>query len=446
MDTITEIRGKRAELATKAAALRAQSDRSTEDNEAYDLAINQIRDVDTEIEREERFLESEKRDADYMRRNGNSVAGATTAPTETREPWGSTDNGDTPKVVTLRMLENGGVSGRQGDHQGIRDHVDIQAYRDKDFSAFMGQLRSSHVSNGDYSLRALQVDDADEGGTLVRPEQFVARLIQAVDDQVFIRGLATVFQVADATSLGAPSLDTDPADADWTVELGTGSEDTAMRFGKRSLTPHPMAKRIKVSKALLRLAALGAESIVLGRLGYKFGITQEKGFLTGTGSNQPLGVFTASADGISTGRDVSTGNTTTAITFDGLIEAQFSVKGQYWPRARWLFHRDAIKLIAKIKDGEGRYMWEPAVRASEPDLLRGRPLTISEYAPNTFTTGQYVGMYGDFSNYWIADSMSMELQRLVELYAETNQIGFIGRLETDGMPVLEEAFARVTLA
>ena len=91
MDTITEIRGKRAELATKAAALRAQSDRSTEDNEAYDLAINQIRDVDTEIEREERFLESEKRDADYMRRNGNSVAGATTAPTETREPWGSTD-------------------------------------------------------------------------------------------------------------------------------------------------------------------------------------------------------------------------------------------------------------------------------------------------------------------------------------------------------------------
>ena len=40
----------------------------------------------------------------------------------------------------------------------------------------------------------------------------------------------------------------------------------------------------------------------------------------------------------------------------------------------------------------------------------------------------------------------MQVQRLVELYAATNQVGFIGRLETDGMPVLEEAFSRVTLA
>ena len=40
----------------------------------------------------------------------------------------------------------------------------------------------------------------------------------------------------------------------------------------------------------------------------------------------------------------------------------------------------------------------------------------------------------------------MELQRLDELYAATNQVGFIGRMELDGMPVLAEAFTRVTLA
>jgi hypothetical protein len=34
---------------------------------------------------------------------------------------------------------------------------------------------------------------------------------------------------------------------------------------------------------------------------------------------------------------------------------------------------------------------------------------------------------------------------LQELYAETNQIGLIGRLESDAMPVLEEAFVRVKL-
>jgi len=40
----------------------------------------------------------------------------------------------------------------------------------------------------------------------------------------------------------------------------------------------------------------------------------------------------------------------------------------------------------------------------------------------------------------------MQIQRLNELYAETNQVGFIGRLGTDGAPVLEEAFVRVKLA
>ena len=70
---------------------------------------------------------------------------------------------------------------------------------------------------------------------------------------------------------------------------------------------------------------------------------------------------------------------------------------------------------------------------------------MSEYAPSTFTTGLYVGIIGDFQWYWIAESLRFELQRLDELYAATNQVGFIGRLEADGMPVLAEAFTRVAL-
>jgi HK97 family phage major capsid protein len=78
--------------------------------------------------------------------------------------------------------------------------------------------------------------------------------------------------------------------------------------------------------------------------------------------------------------------------------------------------------------------------------ILGLPTTTSEWAPNAFTTGQYAGMLGDFLHYWVADALSMQIQRLNELYAETNQNGFIGRLETDGAPVLEEAFVRVKLA
>jgi HK97 family phage major capsid protein len=279
---------------------------------------------------------------------------------------------------------------------------------------------------------------------MVASEQFVDILIKAVDDAVFIRQRATKFRLDSAASMGSPYLAADPADADWTAEIATGSEDSTMSFGKRELHPHPLAKRIKVSNKLLRQSPR-ADGLVQSRLAYKFGISQEKGFMTGSGANQPLGIFTASANGISTSRDVSTGNAATAPTFDGLISAKFGLKGQYWNKAEWLFHRDVLAVVAKLKDGEGQYLWRESVRAGEPDRLLNLPVMMSEYAPNTLTTGLYVGALGDYSNYWIADALDMQVQRLVELYAETNQTGFIGRLESDGMPVLEEAFVRVKL-
>jgi HK97 family phage major capsid protein len=69
------------------------------------------------------------------------------------------------------------------------------------------------------------------------PTQFVLRLIQAVDNEVFIRGLATIFPVTKSESLGAPSLDNDVADPTWTGEITAASEDSTLSFGKRELTP-----------------------------------------------------------------------------------------------------------------------------------------------------------------------------------------------------------------
>ena len=313
-------------------------------------------------------------------------------------------------------------------------------------AAFASWLRGGPAELGGDERRALQADIDTVGGYLLAPESLVTELIKAVDDQVFIRPLATVFSVPNADSLGAVSLDADPADAAWTSELAIGDEDSTFKLGKRNLHPHPLAKLVKISNTLLRKVGGGPEGLVRDRLGYKFGITQEKTFLTGHGAGQPLGIFTAHADGIPTGRDVSTGNTTTSITTDGLIEAKFTLKGQYWTRARWIFHRDAVKQIAKLKDGEGQYIWRESLRVGEPDRILGFPYHMSEYAPNTFTSAKYVGILGDLSRYWIADALSMSFQRLVELYAATNQVGIIGRLETDGMPVLAEAFVRVKLA
>ncbi len=302
-----------------------------------------------------------------------------------------------------------------------------------------------YLLNGKYDARALQMDLDESGGFTVVPEQFVKELLKAVDNQVFIRQYAKKFNVPNAAALGVPSLDADPADATWTAEIAIGSEDSTMDFGKRELKPYPLAQYIKVSRKLLRASAFNIEALINERLAYKFGVVEENAFLNGSGAGQPLGVFTASDDGVGTARDVSTGNAATSIGFDGLIGAKYHLKEQYHRNARWIFHRDAVAQISKLKDGEGQYIWRPSVIGGEPDRLLNFPVHMSEYAPNTFTTTLYVGILGDFSYYWIADALNMEIQRLNELYAATNQIGFIGRKETDGMPVMAEAFARVKL-
>lgn len=335
---------------------------------------------------------------------------------------------------------------KKGEERGVLTEEQRNNPRatDEYRAAFVKYLRGGRAACTEAEVRALQADNDVLGGATVAPMQMVDQLVKFVDNQVFIRQRATKFRLASSASMGAPALDADPADADWTAELATGNEDSTMAFGKRELHTRPLAKRIKVSNKLLNLNP-AIDAFVMSRLGYKFAVSQEKAFMTGTGANQPLGVFTASAMGITTARDVSTGNATTAPTMDGLISAKFALKGQYWSSADWIFHRDVLAVVAKLKDGEGQYLWRESVRDGEPDRLLGRPVMMSEYAPNTLTTGLYVGILGDFSNYWIADALDMQVQRLVELYAETNQTGFIGRLETDGMPVLAEAFVRVKL-
>ena len=314
-------------------------------------------------------------------------------------------------------------------------------YRD----AFSQFLIGGRRDLNDGQLRTLQADSDTQGGFTVATK-FIADLIMELDNMVFVRPHATVIPLKKAASVGYPALDNDPADPIWTAEIKTGDEDSTMSFDARSLTPHPLAKRIKVSKDFIQVSSIGIDALVRSRLAYKFGTVEENAFLNGDGVNKPLGVFTASNDGISTSRDVATNNTGTAIKADGLIDAVYALKAQYRVGCRWAFHRDAVKMIRKLKDGNGQYLWQMGLQAGEPASILGYPLDESEYIPNTFTTGLYVGILADWRQYWIADALDMAIQVLTELYAETNQNGYIGRKETDAMPVDENAFVRVTLA
>lgn len=317
--------------------------------------------------------------------------------------------------------------------------------KDKEIKAAFAE----YIINGNKAAfdayAALQQDNPTQAGYLVAPEKFVMELIKDIDNSLFFRQIAKVLPpLKGAKSLGYPKRTARAARAVWGTEISAPTPDNQLAFGKREFKPRAATAEILVSKTLIQNAP-EVDSIVRAELAFAFGELLEIAYLTGDGADKPLGIFTATTDGISTARDVSTDNTATAMTFDGLINAKYSIKEQYQARLQWMFHRDAVKQLAKIKDTEGQYVWIPAITENTPDILLGKRVKMSEYVPNTFTSGLYVGAIGDFSNYWIVDSINLEIQALMELAARTNQVDYIARLETDGAPVLEEAFARVKL-
>ena len=412
---VIEMRKKRAKLVKDARDLldlqeAEKRELSAEEEQRYDAIMAEVDTLKTKIEREERLSGLE---GDLGGSDGHLPPG---------------DPG-----------EGEGGEQRTNEPQGM-EHRDSQEYRD----AFGRWMASGERSLTAEEYRAMQVDNDTGGGYLVTPQQMVMELLKEVDDIAVIRQFARVHQLRTAKSLGVPSLDKDVDDADWTAELKTGSE-TDLEIGKRELRPHPLAKRVKISNTLLRMGQLGPEALVRERLAYKFGVTEEKGFMTGNGVQKPLGLFTASDDGISTSRDVAGANTATKIAADTLIDVKYKLKAAYHSRARWIMHRDVMAAIRKLKNGDGQYIWQAGIQGGAPDRILDLPYTLSEYAPSTMTANLYVGILGDFRYYWIAEALDMQLQRLAELYAETNQTGFIGRMEVDGMPVLEEAFVRLKM-
>ena len=411
MPMINELRGQRAALIAEARVLldlaeTEKRDMTGEERTKYDAILADAQTLQTKIEDEERAVELARHEAELDA--GNNPA----ADPETRD--------------------NAALQ-RDGFRAWITHGAEGATRRDAEAFAAL-------------EVRAQSVGADVEGGYLVAPQEFVNQLIRRIDDLTYIRSWATVRGLTMATSLGVPMLESSLNDYDWTTEIGSASEDDGLRFGKRELHPKPLAKLVLISNRLLRMSAMAIDDLVQSEMALILGYTYEKAFLTGDGVNGPLGVFTASGDGIGTDRDVATGNTATAITTDGLIEAKFALKAGHRRDARWLFHRNSIKMIAKLKDTDGQYIWSGAVREGEPDRLLGLPYFESEFVPATFTTGLYVGILGNFSYYWIAEEMGLQIQRLVELYARTNQIGLIARPQIDAMPMLPEAFVRVTLS
>lgn len=445
MKSLKELLDERAKLIADARKILDAADAdnrplSAEERQSYDRDEADIEKLSDEIDGRKKDAERRERH-ERLAKLLQEPGARQTAPSAPGLKPGEPAGGD---GATLK-LSFGRAGELNPDEIEAEDPRRVQLLRDRCRPEYLKTFRSYLKGKpGDYEGLGLQVANDPKGGYLA-PMAFVSTLIKFLDDQVTMRRLGTVLPPTTAKSVGFLSFDTDYADADWTAEVPASdiSEDDAARFGGREMTPHLLTKLVKSSRKMIRSSTIPIETFVAQRFAYKFGITENKAFLSGSGAQRPLGVFTAHADGITTARDTTCAGTT-VFTADELLDCQETLKDAYQQRSTWLVSRGFRQRARKLKDGAGNYLLHENNAGGLTTLL-GRPLVIDENAPNTFTTGQYVAVLGDFSFYWIQDGIDFEMQRLEELFALKNQVGWVGRKETDAMPVLAEAFARLKL-
>lgn len=361
-----------------------------------------------------------------------------------RTPLQSTKGKDDLSPVTWNFLER--PAQRMGHLQRSYTPTKIlgSAEYNREFNRWLKTNTPGPLMAGSTGM---SVSDDERGGYFTVSEVFSTELLKNVDDAVHVQRLSRVIMMPPgAQNYGIRVRRNKASSFRFSAENDDISDttDTSLKYGKRVLTPNWLAGSCIISKELIRNYP-GAEAMVLNELAIDSSEVLEESFLTGTGSMQPLGLLTASADGIDTDRDYTTG-TSADFTFDDFVSMKFNLKIRYRNNARWMLHRTMLRDVCLLKDGNGQYLWQASRQVGEPDLILGLPFTESEWMPSTKTGGAYFIILGDFQYYYIVWDMNMQMQRLNELRAHTNEYEYLFRAKMDAQPVLPEAFVRGVFA
>lgn len=277
---------------------------------------------------------------------------------------------------------------------------------------------------------ALQVGTDTEGGYLV-PDEFEHTLVEALEEEDIFRKLAHVI----TTSSGDRKIPVvaSKGSASWVDEEGTITESDDA-FGQVSIGAYKLGTLVKVSNELLNDSAFDLESYISNEFARRIGNKEEDAFFNGNGTGKPTGILNATG-GAQVG--VTTASAT-AITADEIIDLFYSLKAPYRKKAVWILNDATVKIIRKLKDKNDNYLWQPALTAGTPDTILGRPVYTSSYVP-VVAAGAKTVIFGDLSYYWIADRQGRNFKKLSELYAATDQTGFVATQRVDGKLILPEA-------
>ncbi len=293
-------------------------------------------------------------------------------------------------------------------------------------------------------LRALTSASDGTGGFLV-PVDYEGGIIMNAYNVAEIRPLAQVGTTGrDTVQLGALSK---PSVA-WGPRAALAISPQDLTAGTRVITIYPLTALTLVAIDTLDDAEANLEQELNDAFSRATSEAQDDAFAVGAGDDSPRGIASNTdvqalykPSGVADALSNASNN-----GVDALIDVLYGLKKTYRRNATWLFNSGTEAEIRKLKDGEGRYIWQAGAQAGAPAELLGRPIANPEGMPD-IGAGTYPIVAGDIrSGYKIRDRKGMTIQRLVEVYATYRQVGFLISSRVGGDVTLPEAFVPMKIA
>lgn len=208
--------------------------------------------------------------------------------------------------------------------------------------------------------------------------------------------------------------------------------DVDPSFGSFDIAVKKLRVATKLSNDFLADAMVNPLTFLSTNGADNMALVEDQGFVNGDGSPlQPLGILnsgisTVDVEGSTT--DTISNTTSNAGSMPKIIDVEYSLPSQYTPGAKWMVRRAIEGKIRKLVDASGRFIW-PSVLVSgfsrPAKEIDGYEVTNSEFVPNDGTNANKVIIFGDFSNYIIAQRAQITSTILRERFADTDQTGII---------------------
>lgn len=276
------------------------------------------------------------------------------------------------------------------------------------------------------------------GGDFI-PQGFVARIEAALKEYGGLREVAEILRTDSGNDLPWPT-DDDTGNVGELLAESTAAAEQNITTGRMVLNAFKYSsKLVLIPRELLEDSAFDVEAWVAEKLGVRLGRITNLHFTTGDGTNKPRGVVTASAAGV-------TAASATVVTRAELLALKHSVDPAYRRQgARYMFNDTTLLELKQLVDGAARPLWQAGLADGQPDRIDGDPYTINQDMPST-ATAQKAILYGAFRYYKVREVRGMRLVRMLERYAEVDQVGMLAFERVDGDLINTAAVKHLVMA